>query len=348
VLAIVLVVTGVAATGLLHPSPAGATADPQGVDVAAEGAISWAAVAGAGDSFAYVNATEGNYYTDDDFQTYWDGMVSAGMTPGASMLVDPTISGVQQADYFFDAVGPDYRAGDLLPAIDTSLIGEDVVPSCADPGQRFPVACVSSATALSVLGAVVSTLKSDFGVAPVIYTYASLWNGPLGDPTGYGDDPLWDAQFGSIAPTSTSVPDDDWYGNGWTLWQSSDSGTVPGIPGGTDLDQANGADLPTLAEDLPLSFVTTSLPSGQIGDTYDYTLAAQGGNAPYTWKLVKDSGKLPKGLKLDRTSGVIFGNPTKAGSSTFTIEVLDTKTKTKPKTQNTTTASFTITVAPAA
>jgi Putative Ig domain len=56
------------------------------------------------------------------------------------------------------------------------------------------------------------------------------------------------------------------------------------------------------------------------------------------------SGKLPKGLRLDRSTGVISGVPSKkAASSTFTVEVLDTKTG-KPKTQNTATATFTITV----
>jgi hypothetical protein len=94
-----------------------------------------------------------------------------------------------------------------------------------------------------------------------------------------------------------------------------------------------------------LTVTTPSLASATIGQRYSATLAATGGNPPYTWKLVKGKGSLPKGLKLNKKTGVISGTPsTKAVSSTFTVEVLDTKTKTKPKTQNTATKTFTITV----
>ncbi|HXW33067.1 MAG TPA: GH25 family lysozyme [Acidimicrobiales bacterium] len=336
---------GMVVLGGLQSTPARATTDLEGVDVfSGSGTINWGEVASAGYSFGYARATEGNYLQDTEFQTNWTGMATAKVKPGAYLTVDPSVAGVSQANYFFNLVGPDYRTGDLLPAVDTTLIGEDLEPNCGS--EPFPVKCVSQATALSVLNAVVATLKSEFGASPVIYTYTSLWNGLLGDPAGYGANPLWDVQLGSNPPTSTSLPASNWYGNSWALWQYSESGTVSGIPMATDLDQANGTILPTLAN-FPLSITTTSLPDGQVGDMYSYALAAVGGNPPYTWKLVKGSGKLPDGLKLSKT-GVISGTPKQSGSSTFIIEALDTKTKTKPKTQNTTTASFTITVAPAA
>ena len=51
----------------------------------------------------------------------------------------------------------------------------------------------------------------------------------------------------------------------------------------------------------------------------------------------------PRGLKVNKSTGVIFSTPTKrAVSSTFTIEVLDTKVG-RPKTQNTATATATAT-----
>jgi large repetitive protein len=92
----------------------------------------------------------------------------------------------------------------------------------------------------------------------------------------------------------------------------------------------------------PLTISTSSLPAATIGSTYSQPLSAEFGNPPYTWKLA--SGKLPKGLRLSGSTGVISGTPSKkAMSSTFTVEVLDTKTG-KPKTRNTATATFTITV----
>jgi photosystem II stability/assembly factor-like uncharacterized protein len=91
-----------------------------------------------------------------------------------------------------------------------------------------------------------------------------------------------------------------------------------------------------------LAITTTSLPAATIGQQYSVTLMASGGNPQYTWKL--SSGKLPKGLKLDKSTGEISGTPsTKSQTSTFSVEVLDTKVG-KPKTQNTATAALTITV----
>ena len=61
-----------------------------------------------------------------------------------------------------------------------------------------------------------------------------------------------------------------------------------------------------------LTITTTSLPGGTVGQSYpSTTLAATGGNPPYTWKLVKGSGKLPKGLKLNKHTGAISGTPKK-------------------------------------
>jgi hypothetical protein len=52
------------------------------------------------------------------------------------------------------------------------------------------------------------------------------------------------------------------------------------------------------------------------------TLTATGGTTPYHWFLVKGSGTLPKGLKLNG-SGIISGKAKKAGSYTFVVEATD-------------------------
>ena len=94
---------------------------------------------------------------------------------------------------------------------------------------------------------------------------------------------------------------------------------------------------------VPLAVVTTTLAPGSAGVTYLQTLTASGGNAPYTWKLVKASGALPKGVKLSK-AGILSGTPKAAGTYSFTVEALDTKSSTKPKTQNTATQALTLTV----
>lgn len=75
---------------------------------------------------------------------------------------------------------------------------------------------------------------------------------------------------------------------------------------------------------LPLTIVTTSLPSGTVGTAYTATIKASGGVSPFTWTLA--SGTLPAGLQLGpstRGSVAITGTPTTRGSSTFTVKVTD-------------------------
>jgi hypothetical protein len=96
---------------------------------------------------------------------------------------------------------------------------------------------------------------------------------------------------------------------------------------------------------IPLTISTTSLPVGTIGSPYSTTLTAVGGDPPYRWDLAKGSGPLPSGLKLNKTTGVISGTPKpKSVTSTFTVEVLDTKTAFKPAIQHTAESTFTITI----
>jgi hypothetical protein len=76
----------------------------------------------------------------------------------------------------------------------------------------------------------------------------------------------------------------------------------------------------------PLSILTTSpLPGGTVGVPYSQTLAATGGTPPYSgWTVT--SGSLPAGLNLIAGTGVISGTPTQAGTSNFTIKVVDNAT----------------------
>ncbi len=96
-----------------------------------------------------------------------------------------------------------------------------------------------------------------------------------------------------------------------------------------------------------VQITTTSLLEGFVGADYSQPLTATGGNHPYTWKLARGSAKLPKGLKLNKRSGIISGMPkATAHSSTFTVEVLDKKIKLKHQhaTQHTATKVFSITI----
>ncbi|MBR1439256.1 MAG: putative Ig domain-containing protein, partial [Synergistaceae bacterium] len=61
---------------------------------------------------------------------------------------------------------------------------------------------------------------------------------------------------------------------------------------------------------------TTELPEGYKGVFYETRLEASGTD-PIKWSKI---GKLPNGLKLDKTLGIISGTPSKVGSFDFTIK----------------------------
>jgi len=72
-----------------------------------------------------------------------------------------------------------------------------------------------------------------------------------------------------------------------------------------------------------LAFVPAGgdLPAGKIGKTYNQTITASGGNAPYEYAVT--AGTLPAGLTLDPTTGRISGTPSKAAAANFTITATD-------------------------
>lgn len=68
-----------------------------------------------------------------------------------------------------------------------------------------------------------------------------------------------------------------------------------------------------------LAIATSSLPGASVSTSYGATLAASGGQVPYSWSQL--SGTLPAGLSF--SNGVISGTPTASGSATLTFKVTD-------------------------
>ena len=70
------------------------------------------------------------------------------------------------------------------------------------------------------------------------------------------------------------------------------------------------------------AIVRADLPDAPLHATYAYPLAADAAEGPLEWQITK--GALPKGLKLDRHSGIIGGKPTEdAGPQKATIQATD-------------------------
>ena len=99
-----------------------------------------------------------------------------------------------------------------------------------------------------------------------------------------------------------------------------------------------------------LTVTASTLATATIGVPYSEPIPVSGGYPPYSFKVITVSGKLPKGLHLDKATGVISGTPgARSTTSTFTVQVKDTKSPRSPghpSLQDSTTASLTLPVAP--
>jgi hypothetical protein len=132
----------------------------------------------------------------------------------------------------------------------------------------------------------------------------------------------------------------------WTLTGGLNAGAGLTIPllSFTAADPSIISYTKLLASSPPV-ITTTSLPGGTVGTSYDQTLQATSGIAPYTWSVT--SGTLPPGLSLNTKTGEITGAPTQPGSFSFTVQVVDGSTALLSPNGQQATAQEAITVAPA-
>jgi large repetitive protein len=70
-----------------------------------------------------------------------------------------------------------------------------------------------------------------------------------------------------------------------------------------------------------LAVATRALPPAAVGQPYKARLARSGGVAPLSWRIA--SGRLPRGLRLDRVSGVLLGTPARPGTTHVVLECID-------------------------
>jgi hypothetical protein len=211
----------------------------------------------------------------------------------------------------------------------------------------------TNSTALAILGL---SAEGDLGVSASGNAHAFLVHAQDGDG-GWGLEPNTASTPGSTDPDSTALvlqailalgdsPSQkpfDKVANPVAVLESfqstsgSDQGSFsfPGISGPNLLSTYQA--VPAVAGVVfPFNlFVTTSsLPSATLKVPYKAKLTASGGNAPYTWSVENGFGTLPTGLTLNSTTGAITGKPQTTGTSTFVVEVTDTKTTSQPQHSN--------------
>ena len=191
--------------------------------------------------------------------TNWRGASAAGVTPGAYLFFEPNQSPVAQADLLISqlrSVG--FTHGDLVPTI-------DVETTDGEP----------QSVVVANLRTVVNTVSAAIGSLPAIYCSPSWWNGNI-NSAAFTLDPLWVANWFVSQP---SVPENNWGGTGWQVWQYSDAGSVPGIPGSVDLDQGGARSLPYYGFPDP-----TALPQAANVAGNPQTVSDQPGDINVLWR----------------------------------------------------------------
>ncbi|MFK4340833.1 MULTISPECIES: GH25 family lysozyme [unclassified Paenibacillus] len=213
-------VTSTIAPDTIVPEPViSSDGHAQGIDVSHyNGNIDWQQVAAAGKTFAFIKATEGTAYQDNQFLANVQGARDANILVGAYHFLNATTTdgARQEAANFARAIESAGGSLDLPPVMDYENNPKGLTPSQIS----------------EVAHAFLDETEKLTGRLPIVYTgnvFASKF-----DPT-LSMYKLWVARY-STTQKPTAVPAWD----NWWAWQYSSTGSVPGIRGNVDLNEFNG------------------------------------------------------------------------------------------------------------
>jgi GH25 family lysozyme M1 (1,4-beta-N-acetylmuramidase) len=219
------------------PGSASAGTRAMGIDVSRfQGPINWSSVAGAGIRFAFVQASRGSGIdctvkpaqcgADPYFAVNRAAAGSLGIRVGpyhrafasGGTIANARADALAESDVFLGNVGV-LSTGELLPALDVET----------------PFTGMSSTTLRTWIRVFVKRVRKRLGRKPLIYTNATSWSA-TGNTREFAKAryPLWVAEWGVSHPT---VPASNWAGRGYSVWQYTSSGSVPGISGRVDMDR---------------------------------------------------------------------------------------------------------------
>jgi GH25 family lysozyme M1 (1,4-beta-N-acetylmuramidase) len=219
------------------PGQAQAGTKAMGIDVSRfQGAINWPTVAGSGIRFAFVQASRGSGAdctvkplqcgADPYFATNRLAAESSAVRVGAyhrafasgATAADARADSLAEANIFIAAVGSLQR-GELIPVLDAET----------------PFTGMTSSSLRTWIRVFVKRVTKKLGRKPMIYTNTSSWSA-TGNTSEFARAryPLWVAEWGVSRP---SVPAGNWGGRGYSVWQYTSSGSVPGISGRVDMDR---------------------------------------------------------------------------------------------------------------
>lgn len=255
--AALLVALGAVVTGRASVASAGqqcaSGSPPAGVDLNPDSSQPNWVSARSQITFGIIKASQGTTFTASGFATSWAAMKAAGIVRGAYHFFDPTVSGVDQANFFLGIMGP-LEAGDLPPTLDIECPTSNNEANSAD--------CLGNGTSGDATGAQITQGMNDWidtvvaktGRKPLIYTYGSYFADLGVNTAGLQNYPLWLADYSGTNCFNVPSP---W--TSATFWQYGDTGSVSGISGAVDQDYFMG----TLAQLTAFTAATT--PPGDAG-----------------------------------------------------------------------------------
>ncbi|MEO8245040.1 MAG: GH25 family lysozyme [bacterium] len=192
-----------------------------GVDLSRyQSGIDWQLARGSGVNFVFIKATEGGDGFDPLFPSHWTHSAEAGVKRGAYHLFYHCRPAIEQARWFIAHVPRDPTA--LPPVLDMEWTPTS--PTCR---IRRPAAEIRAEARIFL-----AAVTRHYGQRPILYS----------TPDFFTDNDLGQLSGVTFWLRSVAAPVGEVYPRqGWSFWQYSGTGTVPGIPGKVDLNVFGGS-----------------------------------------------------------------------------------------------------------
>ena len=206
-----------------------------GIDVSRwQNTVNWTSVKGSGITFAWAQATRGNYLTNNNYVANMNNGKSAGVIMGSYHYATPaTNSAATEASYFWNRAGAHILndGKTLMPMLDIEEFNGHVgATSYSDWANQWATWVINKAASNGV------------SIKVVLYSSSSFM---CNFDTSCSDFGAWMANYNGQdpqtgTPWSCCTSCNLWGGSTWNFWQYSSTGTVPGVTGDCDLDVFNG------------------------------------------------------------------------------------------------------------
>jgi lysozyme len=189
----------------------------RGIDVSHhQGKIDWKKLARQNIRFAYIKATEGEDFLDEDFKHNWNAAKDAGIVPGAYHYFTLCKTGYEQANNFLSRIGPP-STNSLPPAVDLEFGG-----NCK--ARPSPEALHKE------LAIFINLVEQAWGCRVILYSTSDFYAAYL--QKDFQKNPLWIRDL-YRQPNKNNYRE-------WQFWQYANRGKLDGIKGFVDLNVSRG------------------------------------------------------------------------------------------------------------